>query len=163
MANEEEHKESGRYEENGDDLFFFGWIFFFAFFVWWLFWWDKPSFWQNEIIAYPLTCSSQYKEDSCPENQATGTPITYRVRIERGEVALMTKMNVPPKILTECNIFGTENWDCPNKNGFGRVFFVDGKPKSYNPKVKYVSQWRFRLRELWELLPEKKQKTKQGK
>jgi len=112
--------------------------------IYWAFWWDHPKFWSNDIIAYPLVCSEDFKDEKCPGNQTKRDPITFRVRIERGEVVVMTKKGTPPLTLTKCSIYDTENWECSYGNRSKKVFFVDGLRISNNPKVKFVSQWQYR-------------------
>ena len=112
--------------------------------IYWAFWWDHPKLWNNDIIAYPLICSKDYKDGKCLGNQTKGDTITFRVRVERGEVVIMTKKGTPPLTLTKCSIFDTENWECSYGKGSKKVFFVDGLRINNNPKVKYVSQWQYR-------------------
>jgi len=77
--------------------------------IYWAFWWDHLGFWSNDIITYSLVCSENYKDGKCPGNQTKGDTITFRVRVERGEVVIMTKKGTPPLTLTKCSIFDTEN------------------------------------------------------
>jgi len=124
--------------------------------IYWAFWWDKNSFWSNDIIAYRLFCSEDYKDDKCLGNQTNGYPITFKVRPERGEVVMKAKKGDPPLTLTKCSIFDTENWECLRKDGSTLIFVVDGIPKSNNPKIKYVPQWQYRWTGLKSWVAEKK-------
>jgi len=152
MGNEEEYKEPSKFDEFTEKLgsWFYG-IAAVLLFVWWAIWWDHTSVWSDEITAYPITCSKNYKNNDCPGDEKLVHPISYMVNKERAEVVVMTIKGIPPKALTKCSIFDIENWKCPGGDGLPSVYFADGLPQSNNSKVRYVSQWRYRFFELWEL------------
>jgi len=149
MGDEEEiPKEPSKFDGILGLLIFIPLFVFFIFipsFVWWLFWWNHPSPWGDKIIAYPIICSTDYKGVRCPGKEKLGLPIRYSVSKDRAEVFVLTIKGVPPKKLIRCNIFDTENWECSFPGGPGKVFFVDGLQISNDPKIKYVSQLRYRI------------------
>ena len=145
---EEKYKESKNSDGMGC-LFIcialFTWFFCIPSFVWWLFWWDHTNPWGDKIIAYPLICSKDYKGDRCTGEEKVGRPIRYRISKDRAEVFVLTITGIPPKKLIKCDIFDNENWECSLPDGSGKVFFVEGLQISNDPKVKYISQFRYRL------------------